>query len=251
MKVLVMTLKSSTLLILTALTVSSAHAQQVPMSEYGAVPLTLSQPEGLETSLEVQRGDVVWRDSLQPALAARALEESPVRRRPGPLDGAQPGDLLFGVQLSSGIAYCPPIDFDAPTRRVQCYRDFDADGTWDGAYYTRHDSFRSQIVPSRLRGLTAIRKTRFEIADPTQLLSVASEWRFRNWRGGVAQFDYIIEEDRSGDPMPCVTFEGAGANQCIIADLLLEVVPIGNDGARITLLASAPDRRLTIITRGP
>jgi hypothetical protein len=224
-------------------------AQQVAMSEWGAVPLHLSPAEGLEDTVTVEPGEVVWRDTLQPRFAVRTLQEAPQRHRPT-IDGAAIGDLLFGVQLQSGFAFCPPVDFNAPSRRVQCYRDFDDDGTFDGAYYTQHDGFRTQIIPARLRGLTAIRKTAFEPADASELVRVDAQWQFRRWRRGVAQFDYIIEEDRSGEPMNCESFEGAGENQCFIAGLVLEVVPVGRRGAQITLVGSVPQRELLIITRG-
>ncbi|MEQ8433192.1 MAG: hypothetical protein RIA71_03035 [Oceanicaulis sp.] len=232
----------------TLLTCGSGHAQMVSRAEHGAIPLTLEPLDG-GAPVTVSRGERVFDERLTPGTVVRLTEDAPERRRPGPLEGGAAGDLLYGVQLSSGYAYCQRISYDEPRRRVQCYRDFDDDGTFDGGYVTEHDGFASQIIPSILRGLTGIPKTAYAAADPADFGAVDAFWTFHRWRRGEPQFYLHVDDERLSDPSTCEPIEDT-PELCEMAGLALRVTETSDGGATIAIAGQAQQRVLMIITSG-
>lgn len=226
----------------------AAHAQAVSRAEHGAVPLTLA-PLTVSEPVTVARGDRVFDEKLTPYTVMRALEDGAQRVRPGPLDGVAAGDLLYGVQLSTGTAYCQRIDYEAPRRRVQCYRDFDDDGTFDGGYVTEHEGFASQVVPSILRSLVGVPKVAYEPADPAEFGAVNGHWTFDRWRRGEAQFYLHVEDERLSDRSTCRPMDDH-PGLCELAGLALSITETENGGATIAIAGQAQQRALMIVTRG-
>jgi hypothetical protein len=232
----------------TLMVCGAGQAQMVARAEHGAIPLTL-EPIEAAAPITVERGERVFDERLTPYTVVQLTEDAPERRRPGPLDGGAAGDLLYGVQLASGYAYCQRIAYDEPRRRVQCYRDFDDDGTFDGGYVTEHDGFASQVIPSILRGLTGIPKTAYAPAEPAEFGSVEGFWTFHSWRRGKPHFYLHVDDERLSDPTACEPVEG-NPEICELAGLALRINETNDGGATIAIAGQAPQRVLMIVTRG-
>ncbi|WBQ10646.1 hypothetical protein L2D01_02440 [Hyphomonadaceae bacterium ML37] len=226
----------------------AAQAQMVPRAEHGAVPLILEPMEAFEP-ITVARGERVFNERLTPRYVARMTEDAPERPRPGPLPGAAAGDLLYGVRLQTGFAYCQRIDVAAPNRTVQCYRDFDDNGTFDGGYVTEHNGFATQVIPSLLHGLAGIPSVAFERASPAAFGSVDGHWTFDRWRRGKARFHLFVEGQRLSDPMTCEPLDDH-PGLCSLAGLALRITETSGGGATITLAGQAERRLMMITTSG-
>ena len=226
----------------------AASAQMVPSAERGATPLVTEAPIGLDAPVTVASGETAWRETLRPRYVVRTLEDAVERRRPSRIDGPPAGTLMYGVQLSTGYAYCPPIDYDAPTRRVQCYRDFDDDGRFDGGYMTEHRTFRTQFLPSMVRSLAAVPKVSYETAQPDETMTADARIVFEGFRRGKAQFRLYVEEERTDSRTECEP-AGEESTQCTAFGLLLDVRE--QDGrAVIALVEPAGPRLFSLYSRG-
>lgn len=231
-----------------ALMAGAASAQMVPSAERGATPLVTEAPIGLDAPVTVASGETAWRETLRPRYVVRTLEDAVERRRPSRIDGPPAGTLMYGVQLSTGYAYCPPIDYDAPTRRVQCYRDFDDDGRFDGGYMTEHRTFRTQFLPSMVRSLAAVPKVSYETAQPDETMTADARIVFEGFRRGKAQFRLYVEEERTDSRTECEP-AGEESTQCTAFGLLLDVRE--QDGrAVIALVEPAGPRLFSLYSRG-
>ena len=226
-----------------------AISQAVARAEHGAIPLALGEPVGLDAPATARAGDTVWTDQVRPAQAVRLTQEAPDRRGPGRFEAVPVGSLLYGVSLSGGMAWCQRINLEAAVRRVQCFRDFNGDGTFDGGYVTEHDGLRTQIVPSMLRSLTAVRQTAYEPADAAELDTVEARWVFERWHDGQPEFRMWVEGERLDERHACEPYRDQ-PDACVIAGLLLQVSQAGDGGMTAVLLGQAPERRLSIITSG-
>lgn len=226
----------------------AAQAQMVPRAEHGAVPLSLEPMEAFEP-VTVRRGERAFPERLTPRYVARLTEDAPVRPRPGPLPGAAAGDLLYGVRLQTGFAYCQRIDITAPNRTVQCYRDFSGDGVFDGGYVTEHQGFATQVIPSLIHQLAGIPRTAYERASPAEFGSIDGHWTFDRWRRGQAEFYLWVEGQRLSTRLTCEPTEDH-PGVCQMAGLALRITESSGGGATIALAGQAERRLMTITTSG-
>ena len=144
-----------------------------------------------EATVTVKPNDVAWTEQARPAMAVRLLDASLKRPRPN-VDGVPAGTLLFGYRLSTGYAYCPPLDIDKPTRDVQCYRDLDGDGTFDGGYVTGERDADNPYFSSYLRALISVAKYRYEEAPGTLLPPASVSVVFAEMKNGAPRFRIYI-----------------------------------------------------------
>src|SRR5690242_14919881 len=96
------------LTVLSAL-IPAASAQMLQRAEQGSVALSIDAFTHDHQSVTVKQGDTAWTETVRAAKAARLIDAAPQRSRPK-VDGVAAGTVLFGYQLSTGIAYCAPID---------------------------------------------------------------------------------------------------------------------------------------------
>lgn len=221
-----------------------AVAELVARAEKGSVPLVAAAPVGLEAPVVVQPGGVAWRETYRPLENVRLLDEVPARVRPG-TRGVAAGTVLYGYRLKGGFAFCPPTDYRASVREVQCFRDFDNDGRFDGAYVSDMRDMKSRVIAAFLHELAPTNKQRYEAVDIAQAAPVPASVIFRGVKKGQALFGLRIEDDDLDNPMLC----DLGADACSVAGLRLRVTPEG-EGVRIELLSAAAQRRLDVILTG-
>ncbi|MAT35055.1 MAG: hypothetical protein CMK06_07915 [Ponticaulis sp.] len=198
-------LKPLTCLVLGLATTGLAHAQKIRAADTGAVDLELLGVEApYDGPLTISKGDVLWTETMQPHHVKVLVDPVGKRIRP-PVDGVEAGTTLIGVTLESGIAYCPPIEFDAPVARVQCFQDLNDDSVFDGGYYSDQRGFDTQFLSGWLRGLSGLTpKIAYRDADqdtpvPTGKFMV----QFDGMRRGVPQFRNWVEEERTDTRGSC------------------------------------------------
>src|SRR5690606_7769029 len=71
-----------------------AHAQLVSRAEDGTVEYLLGAPAGLDTPVEVGRGDTAWTEQLRPAHVVRLTSSGADRNRPVFVPGVQEGGIV-------------------------------------------------------------------------------------------------------------------------------------------------------------
>lgn len=219
----------------------TAAAQQIARSEDGAVRYQLSQPIGLDAPLDVRDGDAVWAEYIRPMHVVRTTTAG--ADRPGELraPGVPAGSILFAYTLRSGFAYCP---MTAPgAQRVQCYRDFNDDGQFDGSYVTISRGIDAMVLPGGLRGLNAMPRVSYEQAAIEDAPVVHGQVIFIGFRGREARFRIRIEDEWMHGVRTCVAGDDG---LCTVYGVTLRIVPIAGDRARVEFVSSAPQRQLTI-----
>jgi hypothetical protein len=225
------------------LAATPAAAQTVPRRESGSVRLSFGSPLGLDAPVVVREGEVAWRETARPANVVRLLSTAPVRNRPGPVIAVPAGTILYGYELSSGTAYCPRFDLGSVhVRRVQCFRDFDNDGDFDGAYVADPIADYS-VLPSRVWALTAIVALPYEhgpFASPDIPVSVS----YLGMRDGEHRFRLRIEEARWEIDLSCAPLEQA--DECSILLLHLRVTPQGDGAIGLSLIAQRERRGVQV-----
>lgn len=187
----------------------NAHAQKIRAADTGAVDLILAGTDNLEP-VTVKKGDVLWVESFKPEHVKVLVDPVADRIRPN-VSGVAAETPVIGVRIESGIAYCPAIQFDAPSSRVQCFQDLNDDGEFDGGYYTDQRGFDTQFLSGWLRGLSGLTpKIAYTSAGedtvvPTGRLTVQYDRISR----GVPQFWLYVEQERVDDRFSCdLTEEG-------------------------------------------
>lgn len=226
-----------------ALLTTSASAQLVSRSEDGTVDYLLAAPIGADAPVDLRPGDVAWRERLRPAQLVRLTSSGVERMRPGRTPGLMSGEILFAYRLSSGFAYCPTRALGPGSSRVQCYRDFDADGDFDGAYVTISRGIESMILPGGLRGLVPMPPVTYEAVDVSEAPEVEAAVIYTGWRNGAPRFRLRVEDEWLRDEEVCAP---AGEGACTVNAILLRATPLDRGGARIEILESAPQRGLRI-----
>jgi hypothetical protein len=225
------------------LAVVPAHAQLVRRAEDGTVHYLLSEPQGLDAPVEVGRDETAWTETLRPSQVVRLTGSGVDRFQPVRLPGLQAGEILFAYRLSSGLAYCPTRSADLHPRRVQCYRDFDDDGDFDGGYMTNARSIQSTILPGGLHNLASIPPVTYESADASEAPAVSASIVFSGWRDGRARFRIRVEQEYLDDIDEC---EPLADGACEIHQLVLRVTELPQRRARIELVAARPQRSITV-----
>ena len=222
-----------------------AAAQPVPRAENGRVDLLTYPPQDLDEPRLVNPGEVAWVEAVRPQYAVRLLGDAPRRIRPEHGAMVPAGSLLFGMRVTRGYAYCPRIDFNAPVRRVQCFRDFNDDGVFDGGYLTRNSGVRTQFLANIVHALDRVTPVPYEVIEPSEQLETTSRVVFERLRDGQASFVKYIDDERIDSKFTCEPLtERPGL--CNFLGAILRVEPVG-DAIRVTLIESPDIRRLNVI----
>jgi hypothetical protein len=194
----------ATLLILAAALASTADAQKIRSAEQGSVPLALEPFTHERATVTVKAGETAWTEAVRPVKVVRLLDAAPPRIRPGNIEGVPAGAVLFGYRLSTGFAYCPQIDTARLNTRVQCFRDLDGDGTFDGGYVTNDTATDTRYFSSFLHGLVSVAKRRYEPAASADLPAAPVRVVYAGLKKGAPRFDLFMETQKMDDPIDCV-----------------------------------------------
>jgi hypothetical protein len=224
-----------------AVAAPAVAGKKVPSAEQGAVPLVVGAPLGLDAPVTVRSGQIAWRETFRPERNVRLLDAAVERKRPA----AQPvpaGTVLFGYRLGSGVAYCPPGDVSRGVIAVQCFRDFNRDGRFEGGYVTEYTGTGSRYMAGSVHALGPAANMRYERIEAADAAPIDGGYRFVGFKGGMAQFRLLIDNIETDMPHAC---EPAADGACHVAGLTLKIEPQG-EGARISLLAASPDRQIQI-----
>ena len=147
----------------------AANAQRVLTREAGSVRIIYAPWEGALEPRILRAGDEAWAETLIIDDAVRLERDVPARVRPGAL-AAQAGTVLYGYQLLRGAAYCVPFDLSNDhVRSVQCFRDFNDDGIFDGTYVAESYNRDARAFPQHVYALIgqrgAINYTRLDVSE--------------------------------------------------------------------------------------
>ena len=221
-----------------------ADAQMIRRAEDASVRFVAMGPEPMGEDIIVSDGDTVWTETMLPTHAVRLIDPTPERNRPRPADGVPAGTLMFGVHLSDSIAYCQPIAYDAAVRRVQCYRDLDGNGTFDGTYLSRQQGLDSRYLIAFVHALTAAGQIRYEQVDPAELPTAPSAIVLDVHRG-EPMFRRIVDEEMLDTRFSCTPIDGA-EGECDVMGVRIRLTEAGDGQYRIRVLDAAPRRGFTV-----
>lgn len=219
---------------------SLSEAQMIRRAENAVVELMVLPPEEVASG-QVERGGTLWIERSFPVYVARLVDEAPERTRPRRGAPLEAGTVLFGLSVTNGVAYCPPIDFDAPVRRVQCFRDLDDNGTFDGRYLTRSYGIDSQYMAAFVHALDRAPQIAYERLEPTPDMATQSRIVFDGFRRGQPTFRRYLDEQRLETRWTCEPISDA-AGTCDLMGVVLRVTSHGNDSISIEVV-NAPDVR--------
>jgi hypothetical protein len=238
-------MKRGTIVLALALALApGAVAQKIARAEQGSVPLAFDDFKHGHTTVVVKPGDVAWTETIRAAKAVRLVEPVVERTRPK-VAGVPAGTVLFGYQLSTGIAYCAPIDLAKVNRDVQCVRDLDGDGTFDGSYITNDQGADSRYFSSFLKSLTATRKARYEQASHTDLTPAAARVVFAGMKNGAPRFSLFIDNDKLDNPIDC-EIQKPGVCDAIGVRLAYGPAEGSKDSVTLAFEISAPNRTFSL-----
>lgn len=218
-----------------------AWADRVARTEMGAIEFSLAAPVGLETPALVNEDAAAWTETLQPRHLVRTTSDGVERIRYGATPGSTAGTLMFGYNLASGMAYCPPLTIGPGSQRVQCLRDFDGDGTFDGSYATPRRGQESVLLVGQLSGLTPMPKVSYEIVDPSLGPTVPAQMIFRGWQNGQARFRLRVQQEWTRGDLAC---EPNAEGVCDVMGVYVRVTRADNGAARVELVGVNPNRRV-------
>jgi hypothetical protein len=180
----------------------TASAQMIPRAEQGSVPLIIDAFTHAHQTVTVKSGETAWTENVRAEKAVRLVDAAVERTRPK-VSGVPAGTVLFGYQLSTGIAYCAPIDLAKVNKNVQCFRDLDGDNTFDGSYITSDTGADSRYFSSFLKTLIPIPKTRYEAANSADLSPAPARLVFAGMKNGAPRFNLIIDKDKLDNTLEC------------------------------------------------
>jgi hypothetical protein len=219
----------------------SASAELVARAEDGILQLQLGAPLGLDQPVYVNPNEIAWSEHIRPERVVRTTSVGAERPAPLRAAGIPSGAIMYAYALRGGYAYCPLINPDV--RRMQCYRDFDGDGSFDGSYVTFNEHIDSTLLPGGLRGLTGMPHVTYEAASPDEGPVVSGDVIFIGFASGSPRFRIRIEQEWLEGGETCQLDEGA---QCVVYGLRLRVLPLGGERARIEFVDAASVRRLHV-----
>jgi hypothetical protein len=238
-------MKRGTVVLALALALAPAGAaQKIPRAEQGSVPLVFDDFERGHTTVVVKAGETAWTENVRAADAVRLVDPVVERIRPK-VDGVPAGTVLFGYRLSTGTAYCAPIDLSKVVRESQCVRDLDGDGTFDGAYITDDLGVDGRYFSSFLKSLVATKKARYEPASSADLQPAAARVVFAGVQNGAPRFNVFIDGDKLKGPFECRVRE---AGVCEVLGVRFAYGPAEGSKDAVTLAfeGSAPNRKITL-----
>ena len=223
---------------------AAADAQMLRSADNAASRLYIGAPQGLDTPRLVGDGETVWTERVYPMEAVRLTETVPERNRPRHAEAVPAGTVLFGIQLSdAAIVYCEPVEYDANVRRVQCLRDIDGNGTFDGGYLSRQRGIDSRFVIAFVHALQGVGQVAYEEIDRPASLETTGRVHLETGSDGPV-FIRTIDEEEIEHEFRC---EQAGENPqvCNVLGVRLRVIPEG-DAYRIALLEAPQERGFVI-----
>jgi hypothetical protein len=208
----------------------TAQAEKLPRTEQGNVLFVfLSGPVVGQGQVQVSTGDIVWEDRIIPALWVELQGPTPVVKQPVRGAALKPGTALFGVELSTGWAYCAPYDPDRAVRRAQCLRDLNDDGNFEGVYVGEARGGKSRYLPAILRALQGMNTpppyTRLE---PNPDWAVPAKVTFAGWRETVPTFFVWIEDERIDTPLAC-EIHPTDPGRCRVLGVEMNFAPADED----------------------
>ena len=238
-------MRGTILACLSVMLAPAATAQKLRSAEDGQVPLTLDAFMPQQPTLIVRPGETAWTEGVRPAYAVRLLDQTETRVRPT-VEGVPAGTLLFAYRLSSGYAYCPPLDVTRPTKDVQCYRDVDNDGKFDGGYVTGERNAESPYFSTFLKSLAATPKYRYEHAFGTLLPPAPARVVFAEMKNGAPRFRLYIGREQMKNLIDC---EPAEAGVCDALGVRLSFAPADGQKNAITLTfqGAVPERGVDVM----
>lgn len=222
----------------------NAAAQMIKRADNGAVTLIAHGFEPPAASLVLTKGDVAWTETVSPAFLVRTTDTRPLRTRPKTA-AIEAGTVLFGMSIQSGMAYCPPIDYEANTARVQCLQDLDDDGKFDAAYVTKQYSVDTQFLSVWVHELAGLNnKVGYEpVQDASQGPSGQIELRFDGVRKSKPSFRLYVENERIDDRIYCTPLTD---NTCAMMGVQLTYSMVDKKTMEITSMALADNRVFSV-----
>lgn len=237
-------MKRIVLAILLCFPALDAAAQKIKRADNGAVTLIAHGFTPSTSTLTLTKGDAAWTETVSPAYLVRTTDPRPARVRPNTA-AIESGTVLLGLSIQSGMAFCPPIDFEAHTARVQCLQDLDGDGTFDAAYVTKQYSVDTQFLSvwiHKLAGLNS--KVGYEpVADAKEGPSGMIEVRFDGVRKSKPSFRLYVENERVDERLYC---EPLSDTTCQIMGVTLTYSMLDNKTMEITSMALADTRVFSV-----
>lgn len=222
--------------------VGAAQAELVRRDEAGTATYALAAPAGLDGVREAAPGETVWTESLTPASAVRIMVDAPTRNQRGQsTPGPAAGTILYAYAMEGGQSYCQK-GLPENGRRVQCFRDFDADGDFDASYVTIPLERTFQLLVGRLTGLTPIAQLAYEQLTGAEMPQVAADVAFDGWRGSTARFVVRTGEEE----LTQLECRPAADGTCAVLGLTLRVERGEGGGARVSLMGTDETRQLRL-----
>lgn len=221
-----------------------ASAQMIKRADNGAVTLIAHGFEPPEAAVVLNKGDIAWSETVSPAYLVRTTDPRAVRVRPK-TPAINAGTVLFGMSIQSGMAFCPPIDYEANTSRVQCLQDLDDDGQFDAAYVTKQYSLDTQFLSVWIHELAGLNgKVGYEpVQDASEGPSGAIELRFDGVRKSKPSFRLYVENERIDDRVYC---EPITDGTCSMMGVILTYSMVDKKTMQIDSMALAENRVFSV-----
>ena len=237
-------MKLVVLAILLCFSVFDATAQKIKRADNGAVTLIAHGFTPSTSPLNLVKGDVAWTETVSPAYLVRTTDPRPARVRPNTA-AIESGTVLLGLSIDSGMAFCPPIDFEAHTPRVQCLQDLDGDGTFDAAYVTKQYSMDTQFLSVWIHNLAGLNsKVGYEpVNNANDGPSGTIEVRFDGVRRSKPSFRLYVENERIDDRLYC---QPLTETTCQIMGVTLTYSMLDKSTMEITSMALADTRVFSV-----
>ncbi|OYX48541.1 MAG: hypothetical protein B7Y90_10080 [Alphaproteobacteria bacterium 32-64-14] len=220
-----------------------AMAQKIPSAEAGVAPLAFDAFAAPAPSVTVAPGGVAWIEQIIPVYAVRLID--PAKQRPRPsTDGLPAGALLFGYQLSTGMAYCPPLNPEKSFKRVQCFRDLDNDMKFDAGYVSDGHDADNRYFSSFLRTIAAVPKYRYERVSGDLMPTAKGSVIYHDMKDGAPRFKLRIDNETLENVHACdVTAPGA----CTIFGVHIRYEAAPQGALAITFDGALTQRALDIL----
>lgn len=216
------------------LTAWAAAAQPVQIAPKASLRLAAAS-EAQAGAIALQPGAVVLSTETRPTKAVRLSVES--QRRPGGTPASfKPTDILFGIEVDNGTAYCGLVAQGRSGLHTQCVRDLNQDGLMDVSYLTRNARLFGPYFDGRLYQLRPMAPTAFTEADTSALPAISMRLIYK----GLASSGHEFTLEAAGVSVTTLTCapEGASDGTCEMAGHLFAIE--GGSTIRLTGAASDP-----------